>query len=259
MLNKHVRFGCWTDEEQGLNGSQFYANALPAAERTKIKGYFNFDMVASTNGGYFINRTSPAHRPGPEGLLRHELRRRRPRRTSRAPAAPTTRSFNAVGIQTSGVAAGAEPEQDRGAGAAKWGGTAGRRSTPCYHRSCDTYRPTSATRCSTAPATRPRTRCGRWPRRRTAGDDRLLGHLRDRRPAGPPTRRHRHRHHRRAGSAATRPPPPPAAPSSSAPPSAASTTWSPARPPGTSAGDYDVDGGVTTIQSPPSPCPPAAR
>ena len=59
MLN-HVRFGFWTDEEQGLNGSEFYANTLPAAERTTIKGYFNFDMVASTNGGYFINRiTSP--------------------------------------------------------------------------------------------------------------------------------------------------------------------------------------------------------
>ncbi|BCB84723.1 hypothetical protein Psuf_020360 [Phytohabitans suffuscus] len=55
-LTSHLRFGFWTDEEQGLNGSEFYANTLPAAERARIRGYFNFDMVASTNGGYFINR-----------------------------------------------------------------------------------------------------------------------------------------------------------------------------------------------------------
>ena len=57
---KHVRFGWWTDEEQGLNGSEFYVNSLPPTERTKIKAYFNFDMVASTNGGYFINRITSA-------------------------------------------------------------------------------------------------------------------------------------------------------------------------------------------------------
>src|SRR4029453_4218503 len=55
MLN-HARFGWGTGEEKGLNGSEFYVNQLPATERAKIKAYFNFDMVASTNGGYFINR-----------------------------------------------------------------------------------------------------------------------------------------------------------------------------------------------------------
>jgi aminopeptidase S len=59
-MTGHARFAWWTDEEQGLNGSEFYVNSLPAAERSKIKAYFNFDMVASTNGGYFINRITSA-------------------------------------------------------------------------------------------------------------------------------------------------------------------------------------------------------
>jgi aminopeptidase S len=35
MLN-HARFGWWTDEEQGLNGSEFYVNRLPSAELFRV-------------------------------------------------------------------------------------------------------------------------------------------------------------------------------------------------------------------------------
>ncbi|MFE6840523.1 M28 family peptidase, partial [Streptomyces sp. NPDC057705] len=59
-MTKHVRFAWWTDEEQGLNGSEFYVNQLSSAQRAAIKGYYNFDMVGSTNGGYFINNVNSA-------------------------------------------------------------------------------------------------------------------------------------------------------------------------------------------------------
>src|SRR5688572_10678714 len=44
---KHLRFGWWGAEELGLRGLQYYVNNLPAAERTRIKQYLNFDMVGS--------------------------------------------------------------------------------------------------------------------------------------------------------------------------------------------------------------------
>lgn len=59
-MTKHVRFAWWTDEEQGLNGSEFYVNQLSSTQRAAIKGYYNFDMVGSTNGGYFINNVNSA-------------------------------------------------------------------------------------------------------------------------------------------------------------------------------------------------------
>ena len=32
-MTKHVRFAWWTDEEQGLNGSEFYVNSLTTTQR----------------------------------------------------------------------------------------------------------------------------------------------------------------------------------------------------------------------------------
>ncbi|GIH02735.1 aminopeptidase [Rhizocola hellebori] len=133
MLN-HVRFGWWTDEEQGLNGSEFYANGLPAAERTRIKGYYNFDMVASTNGGYFINRISSA-----TGLVLktyYDSIGVQTEENTEGAGRSDDASFNAIGVQTSGVAAGAS-QVKTAAQVAKWGGTQAA-FDPCYHRACDT-------------------------------------------------------------------------------------------------------------------------
>ncbi|RST09090.1 M28 family peptidase, partial [Streptomyces sp. WAC05950] len=44
---KHLRFGWWGAEELGLIGSKYYVNNLPAAEKAKISGYLNFDMIGS--------------------------------------------------------------------------------------------------------------------------------------------------------------------------------------------------------------------
>ncbi|MGV9599808.1 M28 family peptidase [Streptosporangium sandarakinum] len=134
-MAKHVRFGWWTDEEQGLNGAQFYVNSLSSTERSKIKVYHNYDMVASTNGGYFINNitTEAAQhlKAFYDGLnLQPEENTEGANRSDDAP-------FRNAGIATSGVAAGASATKTS-AQAAKWGGTAGRAYDPCYHQSCDT-------------------------------------------------------------------------------------------------------------------------
>ncbi|WP_417281908.1 M28 family peptidase [Catellatospora aurea] len=136
MLN-HVRFGFWTDEEQGLNGSEFYANSLPSAERTKIKGYFNFDMVASTNGGYFINRITSSIGQVLKAYYDTNFPGLNPEENVEGAGRSDDASFNAVGIQTSGVAAGASANKTS-AQVTKWGGTTGDYD-PCYHASCDTY------------------------------------------------------------------------------------------------------------------------
>src|SRR5918997_5853428 len=73
---KHLRFGWWGAEELGLRGSRFYVNNLPATERSKIKGYLNFDMVGSPNAGYFVydgdNSAGVGAGPGPAGSAQIE-------------------------------------------------------------------------------------------------------------------------------------------------------------------------------------------
>jgi aminopeptidase S len=137
MLN-HVRFAFWTDEEQGLNGSQFYANTLPAAERARIRAYFNFDMVASTNGGYFINRITSSAGQTLRSYYDTNFPGLAPEENVEGAGRSDDASFNAIGVQTSGVAAGASANKTS-AQAAKWGGTAGGDYDPCYHASCDTF------------------------------------------------------------------------------------------------------------------------
>ena len=133
MLN-HVRFGWWTDEESGLNGSEFYANTLPTAERTKIKGYFNFDMVASPNGGYFINRITS----GVGQVLKayYDSLGVQTEENTEGAGRSDDASFNTIGVQTSGVAAGASRVKTA-AQVTKWGGTQSAFDA-CYHQSCDT-------------------------------------------------------------------------------------------------------------------------
>ncbi|GLY22369.1 M28 family peptidase [Micromonospora sp. NBRC 101691] len=141
-MTKRVRFAWWTDEEQGLNGSEFYVNSLSATQRGYIKGYYNFDMVGSTNAGYFINRiTSTTAAPlkaywDSLGLQPEENREGQ----GRSDDYP----FQQAGIPTSGYAAGASARKTS-AQAAKWGGTSGASYDPCYHRSCDTTSNVSAT------------------------------------------------------------------------------------------------------------------
>ncbi|MFF8635781.1 M28 family peptidase [Streptomyces pilosus] len=134
-MRNRVRFAWWTDEEQGLNGSDFYVRALSSTERAKIKAYYNFDMVASTNGGYFINHiTSAAAAPMKAYWDSLGLQ---PEENTEGAGRSDDYPFEQYGIPTSGYAMGASARKTS-AQAAKWGGTSGSAYDPCYHRSCDT-------------------------------------------------------------------------------------------------------------------------
>lgn len=134
MLNK-ARFAWWTDEEQGLNGSEFYVNRLPSTERTKIKTYHNFDMIGSTNGGYFINNINAAQSTHMKAYW--NSLGLQPEENEEGVGRSDDASFSNMGIPASGYAMGAS-RQKTAAQASKWGGTAGRSFDPCYHQSCDT-------------------------------------------------------------------------------------------------------------------------
>ncbi|MEH0983054.1 M28 family metallopeptidase [Micromonospora sp. CPCC 205556] len=141
-MTKRVRFAWWTDEEQGLNGSEFYVNSLTATQRGQIKGYYNFDMVGSTNGGYFINRiTSTTAAPLKAYWDSLNLQ---PEENVEGQGRSDDYPFQQAGIPTSGYAAGASARKTS-TQAGKWGGTAGAAYDPCYHRSCDTTANVSAT------------------------------------------------------------------------------------------------------------------
>ncbi|MEU6203081.1 M28 family peptidase [Micromonospora musae] len=141
-MTKRVRFAWWTDEEQGLNGSRFYVNSLSATQRGYIKGYYNFDMVGSTNGGYFINRISSTT-AAPLKAYWDSLGLR-PEENVEGQGRSDDYPFQQAGIPTSGYAAGASARKTS-AQATKWGGTANAAYDPCYHRSCDTTANISST------------------------------------------------------------------------------------------------------------------
>ncbi|MEV0375906.1 M28 family peptidase [Streptomyces sp. NPDC050636] len=130
-----VRFGWWTDEEQGLNGSDFYVSSLSATERSKIKAYYNFDMIASTNGGYFINHVNSAAAQPMKAYW--DSLNLQPEENTEGAGRSDDYSFEQEGIATSGYAMGAGARKTS-AQAAKWGGTANRAYDSCYHQSCDT-------------------------------------------------------------------------------------------------------------------------
>ncbi|MEU4556006.1 M28 family metallopeptidase [Micromonospora violae] len=141
-MTKRVRFAWWTDEEQGLNGSRFYVNSLNATQRGYIKGYYNFDMVGSVNGGYFINRVTSST-AAPLKAYWDSLGLQ-PEENVEGQGRSDDYYFQQAGIPTSGYAAGASARKTSSQ-AAKWGGTANSAYDPCYHRSCDTTANVSAT------------------------------------------------------------------------------------------------------------------
>ncbi len=146
--DRHLRFGWWGAEEQGLRGSTYYVNNLSAAARAQITGYLNFDMVGSPNPGYFVydgdNSDNTGSGPGPAGSAEIEdviegyfagigVPTRGTDFDGRSDYGP----FIAVGIPAGGTFTGAEGTKTS-AQATLWGGTAGARFDPCYHASCDT-------------------------------------------------------------------------------------------------------------------------
>ncbi|MFD9573263.1 M28 family metallopeptidase [Streptomyces sp. NPDC059982] len=132
---KHLRFGWWGAEELGLVGSKYYVNSLPAAEKAKISGYLNFDMIGSPNPGYFVYDDDPTieqtFKNYYAGLgIPTEIETEGDGRSDHAP-------FKSAGIPVGGLFSGADYTKTA-AQAQKWGGTSGQAFDRCYHASCDT-------------------------------------------------------------------------------------------------------------------------
>ncbi|MEU6992716.1 M28 family metallopeptidase [Streptomyces sp. NPDC046465] len=133
--DKHLRFAWWGAEELGMVGSRYYVNNLPSADRSKISGYLNFDMIASPNPGYFVYDDDPTiektFKDYYAGLnVPTEIETEGDGRSDHAP-------FDSAGIPVGGLFSGAERAKSS-AQAQKWGGTAGQAFDRCYHSSCDT-------------------------------------------------------------------------------------------------------------------------
>ncbi|WP_326841218.1 M28 family metallopeptidase [Streptomyces sp. NBC_01558] len=132
---KHLRFAWWGAEELGMVGSRYYVNSLTTANRAKISGYLNFDMIGSPNPGYFvydddsaIEKTFKTYFTGIG--VSTEIETEGDGRSDHAP-------FKSAGIPVGGLFSGADYIKTS-AQAAKWGGTAGKAFDACYHSSCDT-------------------------------------------------------------------------------------------------------------------------
>jgi aminopeptidase S len=132
---KHLRFAWWGAEELGMVGSRYYVNSLSTANRSRISGYLNFDMIGSPNPGYFVYDDDPAiektFKAYYAGLgVATEIETEGDGRSDHAP-------FKNAGVPVGGLFSGADYVKTA-AQAAKWGGTAGLAFDRCYHSSCDT-------------------------------------------------------------------------------------------------------------------------
>ncbi|WP_314612117.1 M28 family metallopeptidase [Streptomyces stackebrandtii] len=131
--SKHLRFGWWGAEELGLVGSKYYVSQLPTAERAKLSGYLNFDMIGSPNPGYFVYDDDPTIEQTFKNYFTGigvptEIETEGDGRSDHA-------SFKNVGIPVGGLFTGASRVKTS-AQVSKWGGTA-TAFDRCYHSSCD--------------------------------------------------------------------------------------------------------------------------
>jgi hypothetical protein len=108
-----LRLGFWAAEEIGLVGSRRYVNGLNAAERERIAGYLNFDMVGSPDAEPAVYDTGDRM----EDLMRRHLGLDAPE--ERLEGNSDHASFEAKGIPVNGLFTGLDD---------------------CYHRACDTLR-----------------------------------------------------------------------------------------------------------------------
>jgi len=153
-----VRSGFFGDEESDLEGSTGYLEGLSPDDRKKIKLYLNVDMVASPNGGYFVQGGEPGgwwrrlwpgngsdpETTGPPGsatigrVLADQL-------VKTGVATPEVIEFVGddespfieAGIPVGGAESG-DDEEKTTRQAKAWGGEAGEVYDRCYHEACDT-------------------------------------------------------------------------------------------------------------------------
>jgi aminopeptidase S len=140
-----VRFGFFGGEENGAEGSTGYVEGLSAADRQKIKLYLNVDMVASPNGGYFVQggKGDDPEETGPAGsaTIARVLADQLVKTGVTSPeiiefVGDDESAFIEAGIPVGGAENGDEDQKMRRQ-AKQWGGQAGEHYDRCYHQACD--------------------------------------------------------------------------------------------------------------------------
>ncbi|HZE39689.1 MAG TPA: M28 family peptidase [Stackebrandtia sp.] len=129
-LAKHVRFGWWADEEQGLNGSADYVKSGGA---DGVEAYFNLDMVASPNAGYFVDGLDNQYGKAMADYLTSV--KKEPDQMEEC--CSDDGSFRDAGVPIAFLSTGASAQMTQEE-ADKWGGEAGKAFDECYHSACDT-------------------------------------------------------------------------------------------------------------------------
>lgn len=127
-----LRFGFWAAEELGLYGSRHYVASLSRAERRRIAGYVNLDMVGSPNPVRYVYGRGPARTALERALRARRLRFQGTSIGGLSDHAP----FQRAGISVGGLYSGAD-ERKTTAQASTYGGRAGRPLDSCYHQRCD--------------------------------------------------------------------------------------------------------------------------
>lgn len=139
-----VRFAFFGHEETGSQGARGYLDGLSTDDRKKIKLYLNVDMVASPNGGYFVQggNGGDEETAGPAGsatigkVLADQM----------AKAGVTPEIIEFVGDDESpfieagipvGGAENGDAKKKTAEQATAWGGQPGQVYDRCYHQACD--------------------------------------------------------------------------------------------------------------------------
>lgn len=140
-VNNCVRFAWWAAEEEGLLGSNFYAQSLSAPENNKVRLFMDYDMMGSPNFAYQIYNATNAENPKGSEELRdlyvdwyeeHGLNYTFIPFDGRS----DYDGFIRAGIPAGGIATGAEGIKSKKEAAA-FGGKEGEWYDPCYHQLCD--------------------------------------------------------------------------------------------------------------------------
>ncbi|KAM0236105.1 hypothetical protein ACHAPO_005329 [Fusarium lateritium] len=115
-----LRFAFWGAEESGMIGSTYYVSNLSKEEASKIRFYYNYDMIASPQPYYIVYSDSDAHKAGAQYLYEYLAQHGYPAEYAPFGSSSDYIGFLELGIPSSGIFTGAGPPQD-----------------VCYHTACD--------------------------------------------------------------------------------------------------------------------------
>ncbi|CAK9439310.1 uncharacterized protein LODBEIA_P34940 [Lodderomyces beijingensis] len=140
-VNNAVRFGWWAAEEEGLLGSEYYANSLSKEENAKIRLFMDYDMMASPNYEYEVYDANNNDHPNGSGDLKDLYVDWYKQHGLNFTFVPFDGRSDYVGfinnkIPAGGIATGAEGVKNKSS-KEKFGGEENKWFDPCYHQLCD--------------------------------------------------------------------------------------------------------------------------